>query len=401
MRIFFSVGEPSGDQHAAHLIQELRARNPQFEAVGYGGPAMEAAGCQLRFQLTKLAVMGFLRVVPLLRQFLKLARQAADEFRDNPPDAVVLVDFPGFNFHIARAASRAGIPVYYYMPPQLWAWRPWRIRKIRKYVDHVLCALSFEHEWYAERGVRATYVGHPFFDEVAEKKLDETFVDERRRGGSLCHAASDRGAIHDEERKPLVAILPGSRHHEVERNLPVMAQSIARLRAKHPAARFVVASYNEEQKALASEILHAANLDLAIHVDRTSEIIEAADCCLMVSGSVSLELLARKTPGTVVYRLTRLHTTLRPVVIQCRYITLTNLIADQEIMPEFVSSGPEEPTVDALFAVIDNWLSNPGELARTKKELTELADRVVLTGATGHTADVILAEQSQHQRAAA
>lgn len=383
MRIFFSVGEPSGDQHAAHLIHELRRSHPNFEAVGYGGPAMQAAGCTLRFQLTKLAVMGFLRVIPLLRQFIGLAKRAGQEFRENPPDAVVLVDFPGFNFYIARAATKAGVPVYYYMPPQLWAWAPWRIRRVRKYVNHVLCALPFEHDWYASRGVKATYVGHPFFDEVAEKKLD----------GQLVEALGGES--------PLVAILPGSRRHEVERNLPLMAKTIIRLQAKHPSVRFVLASYNEQQQDMATEILQAEGLELPTHVGKTSEIIEAADCCLMVSGSVSLELLARRTPGAVVYRLTRLHTTLRPIVIQCKYITLTNLIAEREIMPELVSSGPEEPTVASLFATLDDWLSHPEKLTALREEMDALANKVVLTGATGHAAKVILTDHSKSTNRAA
>jgi lipid-A-disaccharide synthase len=383
MRVFFSVGEPSGDQHAAHLIHEMRKRRPDFKAVGYGGPAMQAAGCELRFQLTNLAVMGFLRVVPLLRQFIALAKRAAEEFKENPPDAVVLVDFPGFNWHIAKAAKKVGVPVYYYMPPQLWAWGPWRVRKVRKFIKQVLCALPFEHDWYTKRGVNATYVGHPFFDEVAEKTLDAEFVDQ---------LSGDT---------PLVAVLPGSRTHEVERNLPLMAKVISRLQKKHPEARFVVASYNEEQETLANKLLSDAGVTLPSYIDRTSEVIEAADCCLMVSGSVSLELLARKTPGAVVYRLTRLHTTLRPVVIGCKYITLTNLIAGRELMPEFVSAGSEEPTVESLVGVLDRWLGEPGQLAAVTRELTELAESAVLPGATGNAADVILSNATHRERLAA
>ena len=249
MRIFFSVGEPSGDQHAAHLIHELRKRNPTFEAVGYGGPEMREAGCELRFQLTKLAVMGFFRVLPLVGKFLALARKAGKEFRENPPDAVVLVDFPGFNWWIARAASKAGIPVYYYMPPQLWAWGSWRIRRVKKYVNHVLCALAFEHDWYTQRGVEATYVGHPFFDEVAEKKLDSDLVQSLRSTGE----------------GRTVAVLPGSRRHEIERNFPLMLEVVSRLTKRHPNTRFAVASYNDEQKILVEQLIADANLSL-IHI---------------------------------------------------------------------------------------------------------------------------------------
>ena len=162
MHIFFSVGEPSGDQHAAHLIHELKGRRADIEISGYGGPAMEQAGCRLRFQLTDLAVMGFLRVIPLLWKFYSLVKQAERVFRESPPDAVVLVDFPGFNWWIARKAKAAGIPVFYYMPPQLWAWAAWRIKRVKRFVDHVLCALPFEYAWYAERGVNAHYVAIRF-----------------------------------------------------------------------------------------------------------------------------------------------------------------------------------------------------------------------------------------------
>ncbi len=171
MKIFFSVGEPSGDQHAAHLIEELRWRDPNIESCGFGGPEMRNAGCDVHFQMTDLAVMGVLRAIPLISKFYKLAKQAETFFKEDRPDAVVLVDFPGFNWHIAKRAKKAGIPVFYYLPPQLWAWGSWRIRRVRKYVDHVLCALPFEQEWYAARGINSRYVGHPFFDEVAAKAV--------------------------------------------------------------------------------------------------------------------------------------------------------------------------------------------------------------------------------------
>lgn len=386
MRIFFSVGEPSGDEHAAHLIQELKRHDPDLEPVGYGGPAMETAGCQLRFRLTNLAVMGFLRVIPLLGKFIALARRAGREFRENPPDAVVLVDFPGFNWWIARAASRAGVPVYFYMPPQLWAWAPWRIRRMRKYVDHVLCALPFEYDWYTQRGVRATYVGHPFFDEVADKRLDKDFAVTLRSHG----------------RRP-VALLPGSRNHEVERNFPLMLQVAARLANQHTDVDFHVACYNERQQAACERLLaqQPHSPPMTLHTGRTSELIAEADCCLMVSGSVSLELLARATPGVVLYRLTRVHTTLRPVFVRCRYITLTNLIAGREIMPEFVSSGPEEKTVRSIFEILNGWLQQPDALAERTRELQALADETVVTGATKNAAQTILEQHPMRARRSA
>src|SRR5262249_11663087 len=207
MHIFFSVGEPSGDLHAAKLVSEFQRRIAGVQCSGFGGPVMQEAGCRLLYRLTDLAVMGFLPVVPLLFRFVRLAREAQRYLKKTRPDAVVLVDFPGFNWWIARGAKKLGIPVFYYLPPQLWAWAPWRVRRMRKFVDHVISCLPFEVEWYRQRSVAAEFVGHPFFDEVAARPLDGAFVDKQRE------VAGADGRI--------VAILPGSRHHEISHNFPI------------------------------------------------------------------------------------------------------------------------------------------------------------------------------------
>ena len=176
MKIFFSVGEPSGDLHGANLIRELRRLHSHGEFVGYGGPRMAAAGCQLHADLTELAVMWFLRALMHLPRFWQLVCQADRYFRHQRPDAVILIDYPGFNWWIARRAKAHRIPVFYYGAPQMWAWAGWRVGKMRRLVDHVLCKLPFEADWYRQRGCDATYVGHPYFDEMAQQALDAAFV---------------------------------------------------------------------------------------------------------------------------------------------------------------------------------------------------------------------------------
>ena len=187
---------------------------------------MKQAGCQLDRDLTQHAVVGILEVLPKLREFFRFADQAEDVFRNGSVDAVVLVDFPGFNWHVAKRAKRHGIPVYYYCPPQLWAWAPWRIRKVKKWVDHVLTVLPIEEEFFGKHGVATTYVGHPFFDAVASQQLDRQLIarlDLRRDSGER-----------------LVAVLPGSRGHEVKQNWPLIMESIRRLHRMHPKAKFLV-----------------------------------------------------------------------------------------------------------------------------------------------------------------
>lgn len=390
LKIFFSVGEPSGDQHAAHLVHELSSRRQDVECVGYGGPAMRAAGCRIDFELTDLAVMGVVKVLPLIQKFRGLVRQATEQFARERPDAVVLVDFPGFNWWIARAAKQAGIPVFYYCPPQLWAWAPWRIRKVRRFVDHILACLPFEAEWYENRGVRVKYVGHPFFDEISDKTLDSSFLREQ-------HAKTGRR----------VAILPGSRTHEVHSNFPIQIDVMRQLAQEFPDVRFLIANYKESQRAYCEELIQrtAPELPIELHVGKTSEILELGDCCLMVSGSVSLEVLARGVPAVVHYRGDLIFALLCSLLVTVRYMSLPNLVANRMVMPEYwmIGSFYRRRTTAKMIEHFRAWLSSPMELAKASLPLRELRDSLMRTGATKNAAQYVLeqlAAPEQQVRAA-
>lgn len=394
MHIFLSAGEPSGDQHAAHLIEELRRQRPDATFSGFGGPKMEQAGCELLYRLTDLAVMFIFSAIPHLRTFFRLVQQADEFFRGEKPDAIVLVDYPGFNWHIARKAKAAGIPVFYFLPPQLWAWGPWRAKKMRKFVDHVLSGLPFEPDWYARRGIHAEYVGHPFFDEIAEHQLDASFCE----------------SLRSPEHR-LLGVLPGSRDKEIERNWPIILQILRQVHADLPHVRFEVASYNERQRDRCIELLqadlrskvgksklesrtnctHESSLTTRhFHVGRTSEIIAAADCCLMVSGSVSLEMMARTTPACVVYSLTRIANFFKNRFLNVPYITLPNLFAGTEVLPEWVVSGSPRRAVEEISATLCDWLTSPRLRMQRVVALRELRDAVMRTGAGRNTAAAIL-----------
>ncbi|MFV0442364.1 MAG: lipid-A-disaccharide synthase [Planctomycetaceae bacterium] len=379
MHLFLSVGEPSGDQHAAQLMRGLRARAPDCRMSGFGGPLMEQVGFENLFRLTDLAVMGIGGVVPVIGTFYRQYRRASDFLKREKPDAVVLVDCPGFNWWIASAAKVLGIPTLYYLPPQLWAWAPWRIRKVRKWVDVVLAALPFEADWYRSRRVDVDYVGHPFFDEVAQHRLDQAFLDRCRWGE---HGRNVR----------TVGILPGSRRSEVERNFPVMLQTMQRLYRKHPDVRFRVACYKETQRDFCRQQLVGghARLPIDLHVGRTPEIIEVAECCLMTSGSVSLELLARTTPAVVQYRTGPMTGAMAKLLVHCPYISLPNLIAGRELMPEHAFVGRSTLHARAMASQLDQWLSDRLALERSKQELAKLKEQVGQTGGVQRAAEAIL-----------
>ena len=323
-RLFFSVGEPSGDLHAANLIRSIQQVSPSSTFRGLGGCRMIQAGLELDYDLTSLAVMGFAEVLPKLREFFRVADLAEQIFARGEVDGVVLVDFPGFNWHIAKRAKKYGLPVFYYLPPQLWAWGGWRVKKMRRYVDHVLCNLPFETPWFQQRNVDAHYVGHPFFDAVAQQALDVRFVDKWRDNENL-----------------QVAVLPCSRDHEVHSIWPLQLEVIRKLAKKHPKAQFLVAAIKDAHALWCRAQLTPADAKLPIHIfaGKTSEIIELSDCSLMKSGSVSLELMARGKPAAVMYHLSQTTYAMAKLLVKCKRMSLPNLIADKQVLAEFLSHG--------------------------------------------------------------
>lgn len=389
LRIFFSVGEPSGDLHGANLIRQLREQGGPIEAVGYGGPLMREAGCQLHADLTALAVMWFLRAILNLHKFLGLVKRADRYFREHRPDAVVLIDYPGFNWWIARRAKAHGIPVFYYVPPQVWAWARWRVEKMRRLTDHVLCALPFEATWFKQHGCNATFVGHPFFDEVRRQQLDTEFL------------ARSRG-----ENGPLVTILPGSRTQEVEQNLREFLRTAALVRKAVPNVRFAIASFKPHQADMARQAVAASGLLAEVHVGKTPELIHLADCCMAVSGSVSLEILYQTKPTVILYHISRLAYFVQGFFRKVKYITLVNLLAaedpfsedltpydpnqedaDRVLFPEYLTC---EDKSSQIAAHIIEWLTKAEVRERRVAALTELKTQVAHGGASRHAAEYIL-----------
>jgi lipid-A-disaccharide synthase len=384
MHLFISAGEPSGDLHGSNLIRALRQSHPTARCVGYGGDRMESAGCLLLYPLTKLAVMWFLRVFTNILLFVRLLVWADRYFKHHRPDAVVLIDYPGFHWWLARRAHARGIPVFYFVPPQLWAWAGWRVKKMKRYVDHVLCTLPFEPAWYTDRGLATEYVGHPYFDELPRQKLDPAFLaDQRSRPGRV------------------IALLPGSRNQEVVRNFATMLRTAEQVCREQPGVRFVVASYNDQQAEMVRGMMAGSSLPIEAHVGRTPEVIELAEACVAVSGSVGLELLYREKPTVVLYRVGKLDLKVGNFFRKCRFISLVNLLADHELFPEYLTDRCE---AEAIAGHLLQWLSAPGAMAEAKQRLAELKAKAAVPGACDRAARIIvdrLSERSGDVRRAA
>lgn len=393
MKIFFSVGEPSGDVHGANLIRELKRQNPDTQCVGFGGPLMREAGFEPLFDLTSLAVMWVFEVLIHIRKFYALADEAEAYFQTEKPDAVVLIDYPGFNWHIAKRAKRCGIPVFYYSPPQVWSWRQSRVQKMRQNTDLIFSGLPFEAQWLREHGCCVEYVGHPFFDEVQRQPRNTDFMRKIASHG------------------PLVALLPGSRTKEVERNFPVFWNAALKIHEKKNNVHFCVAAFRETHAEWIRNFIaqKTENLStppsLSIFTGHTAEIIQASRCCVSVSGSVSLELLNYTRPTVISYRVSRFGWWTQWVFRCVKYITLVNLLSVsnpfQRFNREFRPNTPEYSEVlfpeyltysDRSGWIADdilNWLENDDAYQTTLKRLETLRSEIALPGAAQRASEEI------------
>jgi lipid-A-disaccharide synthase len=385
MRYFISAGEPSGDLHGANLVRRIRQCDPSAEFAGLGGDKLAAAGVPLVHPLADDPIMGLVNALRAIPKLFGVLNRVKDEWRRNRPDVVVTIDYPGFHWHLAAAAKKMGIPVAYFIPPQIWAWAGWRVAKIRKFYDLVLCSLPFEPDWYQARGVPfAEYVGHPFFDDLAEHRPDPARVAELKNASG-----------------PTVAILPGSRSYEIRNNADVLLAAVRRTAENRPDARFHVAGYRTDHAATIRCKLADSKLPIEVHVGRTREILAASDVTMSVSGSVSLELLNYRLPTVIVYRISRImEYVVKPALLGAKFITLVNLMADRMIYPEFV--GAADRSTEMADQVV-TWLNDPLGRVRIVDQLDELRSRFAKPGATAAAARriVALAQGKSSRRAAA
>jgi len=365
--LFVSAGEASGEGHAARLV---RALPPGLRVTAFGGEPLAAAGADVRFHLSDHAVMGVrgvLRQLPLiLRAFASYLRL----LRDDPPDLVVLVDYPGLHVVMAKAARRRRVPVLHYVAPQYWAWGPWRMRRYRRAVDAVLTILPFETAFFRRFRVPATYIGHPLLDELAQHPPDPAAVAAVRATRTL-------------------VLLPGSRAAEITGNLPGMLQVAQALRAGDPALRVVLPHKNPRRTALLREQLHAHGADFVEHHEGTlAPWLHGAHLILAKSGTGSLEACLSGQPTIVVYQLRGALSTLGyHNILSVPWIAAANLIAGRAVVPEHCfhgADGWQRVTADA-----ERLWRDDAARAEVQAGLAEVRARLGATGATGRVAQVV------------
>jgi lipid-A-disaccharide synthase len=370
-RLLLSCGEASGDLYAGALTRELRAIDPGVEVAGLGGPCFAAAGGRLVDDYRDLAVTGLTEAIGKLPRSLEARRRLVADAEHLHPDALVLVDFPDFNFRLAPPVRRLGVPVIYYISPQIWAWRPKRIETIRKIADRMLVIFPFEEAIYRRGNVPVEFVGHPLVDLVTPSAPRDVFL-------------TGRGLAPD---APTVAILPGSRANEVSRILPGLAEAAQRIRDAVPAAQFLVA----RAPHLDDDLFHALRARslgaVAVVEGDTDAVLASADVALTASGTATVQTALHDTPMVIVYRMSPIsYHLLRPLVTIDTY-GMVNLIAGETIVPELVQ---DRFTAESVAREAVSMLTDRGRAARIRDGLAKVRASLGGPGASRRAAEAIL-----------
>ena len=372
LRLLLSCGEASGDLYAGALTRELRDLDPSIVVAGLGGPQLEAAGGQLLDDYRELSVTGLIEWIPKLPRLLATRRKLVDAARAQRPDALVLIDFSGFNFRLAPAIKRLGVPVVYYISPQIWASRPGRLATMRAIADRVLVIFPFEAAMYEHGGVPVEFVGHPLIDLTKPSVSRDSFLAAR----GLRPSATT------------VAMLPGSRPNEVSCMLPTLVAAAGLIRQAVPEVQFVVARAPRLDDALFDALRgQAGGPGFTVVEGDTDTVLASSDVALTASGTATVQAALHDTPMVVLYRMSPLSFQLARRVVKVEAIGMVNLIAGDKIVPELVQ---EAFTAEAVAREAIDILTNPPRAARIREGLASVRAKLGGPGASRRAAEAIL-----------
>ncbi len=333
MKYYIIAGEASGDLHAGNLIRALRTKDSKATFRAWGGERMEAHGAEIVKHYRDLAFMGFAEVIMNLRTILKNIDFCKSDIQQFKPDVIILVDYPGFNLRIAKFAKAQGIRVFYYISPQIWAWKQSRVTQIRDYVDEMYVILPFEKDFYKKFGVDVHFVGHPLIDAVAEfnEKFDDLPAFRKK---------------HNLSEKPLVALLPGSRKQEISKMLPLMLE----LAAAFPQFEYVVAGAPSQEQEYYEKFI--GNADVRFLSGQTYQLLHCSHAALVTSGTATLETAIFKIPQVVCYRGGKVSYVIARQLVKIKYISLVNLIMNREVVKELIQAELNLKNLSNAFSLI-------------------------------------------------
>jgi lipid-A-disaccharide synthase len=367
--LLISAGEASGDMYAARLAAALQKRI-DVALFGMGGPQMRAAGVDVVTDYKEVSVVGITEILSHLPSLVRAMRRLVSEARRRKPPFAILTDFPGFHLRLARKLRPHGVRNIYYICPQFWAWRPWRVRVVRRRFAQALCIFPFEQAFFANAGVPTKFIGHPLVGAVQPSQTREEFC----RSQDL------------DPSKPIVTILPGSRHAELAQHLPIIREACIRILAHRPAQYVVAAAAH----ANVNELQSGWNSAMTVRVvqNQTYNALAAADAAIVSSGTATIEAALLDVPMVVVYRVTPLTALLAKPLVRTKFFSMVNLIADRPVVPELIQ---KDFTPDRVSQEVLCLLSDPSSRDSLRAGLAEVRKRLGPPGAVDRAADAIAA----------
>lgn len=366
-RVFISCGEASGDLYAAALVRALRERAPGLTVGGFGGPQLAAEGAALTGTYDGLSVTGLTEAIGVLRRSFAMLRALEQAARETRPDVFVAIDFPDFNFRLLPRMKALGVPIVYYISPQLWAWRAGRIETIKRYVDRMLVIFPFEQEIYERAGVPVTFVGHPLIELAAATEPRAPFLERHGLDPS----------------RPIVALLPGSRPNEIRHVLHTLLDAVPKIEAAVPRVQFLIARAPGLDDALFAKVPSR----VAIAVRAADAVLDAADVVITASGTATVQTALHEKPMVIVYRVSPTTYAIGKRLVGVSTFGMVNLVAGRTIVPELIQSAF---TPDAVAAAAVPLLASPERAAAMREDVREVKRRLGGAGATGRAADAIL-----------
>lgn len=368
--VMIIAGEASGDMHGANLVREMLKANSGLTFYGIGGNKLRNEGVELLADASVMAVVGLTEVISKLRSILKIMGMLKRSMDERRPDLVILIDYPDFNLPLARAAKKRGIKVFYYISPQVWAWRKGRIGQIKKTVDKMAVILPFEVETYRKEGFEVSYVGHPLLDMV---KTDYSKQESRKRLGLA--------------EKNTVGILPGSRHSEIKKLLPEMLRAAQILKKEMPDTQFILPLADTLEEASVNEFISGFDVQVKVISSHTYDVITCSDLIWVASGTATLETALLEVPMIIIYKISLLSYLIGRLIVDIKNIGLVNIIAGKTIVPELIQSDANGARIAAEALTI---LKNEARKQEMIKELKTTRARLGDPGAAIRAAQIAL-----------
>ncbi|WP_419835072.1 lipid-A-disaccharide synthase [Endozoicomonas atrinae] len=355
LRVAVVAGEASGDILGAGLIREIKRHYPDAYCYGIGGPLMQSEGFDSLFPMERLSVMGLVEVLGRLRELLGIRKQLRERLIDDQPDVFIGIDAPDFNLALERKLKASGIPTVHYVSPQVWAWREGRLKKIRHSVDHMLALLPFEVDYYRDHNVPVTFVGHPLADQIS--------MNPDQDAARQTLGVSNGGG-------PVIGLLPGSRKTEVSKLGQLFLETARLLRKDFPDARFLIPCANERRKKqLLPIVSEFPDLDVTVYDGQAQSVMAASDAILIASGTAVLEAALHKKPLVVSYKMAPLSFAIISRMVKVKYVSLPNLLADRELVPEVLQG---DATPENLRAVMKRAIEDQEYRGALKQSFMEV-----------------------------